>query len=196
MKNTREELLNGTIRLVAEGGPGAARMRAIARAAGVTEAAIYKHYANKDALLGAAYRRIVDEMVAEKQHLAAGERPFRETTEMWVRLTFASFDANPDAFRYVLLTPGTRPEEDDELAGCQGQLFLDLVRRAMDAGEIPEVDPRLALSHFTGLMLNVPRMITEGTLSGPASDYVEAVVDAIWRVLGPPPGPDAPAESN
>jgi len=196
MKNTREELLNGTIRLVAEGGPGAARMRAIARAAGVTEAAIYKHYPSKDALLGAAYRRIVDQMVAEKQHLAAGERPFRETMETWVRLTFASFDANPDAFRYVLLTPGTRPEEDDELAGCQGQLFLDLVRRAMAAGEIPELDPRLALSHFTGLMLNVPRMITEGTLSGPASDHADAVVEAIWRVLGPPPGPDAPAESN
>jgi len=196
MRNTREDLLDGAIRVVAEGGPGAARMRAIARAAGVTEAAIYKHYPSKDALLGAAYRRVVDRMVAEKQHLAAGALPFRKAVEMWVQLTFESFDASPDAFRYVLLTPGTRPEEDDELGGCQGQLFLDLVRRAVAANEIPQVDPRLALSHFTGLMLNVPRMITEGTLPGPAVTHTAPVVEAIWRVLGPPPGAGAPDKSN
>ncbi len=196
MKNTQENLLNSAIRVVAEGGAGAARTRAIARAAGVTEAAIYKHYPSKDALLRAAYHRVVDQMVAEKQQLASRRLPFRQTVEMWVSLTFESFDTSPDAFRYVLLTPETRPEEDDELAGGQGQIILDLVRRAIDANEIPEVEPRLALSHFTGLMLNVPRMITEGALQGPAADYTAAVVEAIWRVLGPPPSSDAPPETT
>ena len=137
-------------------------------------------------ILRAAYRRVVDQMVAEKQQLAAQDLPFRQTVEKWVRLTFESFDTNRDAFRYVLLTQETRPDEEDEPAGGQGKIILDLVRRAVDAQEIPEVDPRLALSHFTGLMLNVPRMITEGGLEGPAVKYTDAVVKAIWRVLGHP----------
>jgi len=188
MKNTQENLLNSAIRIVAEGGAGAARTRAIARAAGVTEAAIYKHYPSKDALLRAAYRRVVDQMVAEKQQLAEQDLPFRQTVEKWVRLTFESFDMSPDAFRYVLLTRETRSDEEDEPVGGQGKIILDLVGRAIAAKEIPEVNPRLALSHFTGLMLNVPRMITEGGLEGPATRYTDAVVEAIWQVLGPPPG--------
>lgn len=192
MQNTRENLLDGVVRIVAAGGTGAARMRAIAREAGVTEAAIYNHYPSKEALLGSAYRRIVDRMVAEKQHLVTERRPFREIVETWVRLTLEFHDANPEAFRYVLLTPGIRPDDRGELDECQGSLFLLVLRRAMAEGEIPPMNPHLALCHFTGLMLNVPRMIHEGTLPGPATDYTDRVVDAAWRVLAPNSIPSPP----
>jgi hypothetical protein len=61
--------------------------------------------------------------------------------------------------------------------------------------------PELALSHFTGLMLNVPRLINEGTLEGPASRYVDDVADAVWRALCAKPSAhpvvnDTPLESR
>jgi AcrR family transcriptional regulator len=183
MRNTRENLLEGVVRIVAEGGAGAARMRAIAREAGVTEAAIYKHYPSKEVLIASAYRRIVDRMVAEKKQLVEAGLPFRRTVATWIELTFAFHDANPEAFRYVLLTPGIRPDGRGELDEGQGRLFLEVLTRAMAAGEIPAADPRLALCLFTGLMLNVPRMIHEGTLPGPATDYTESVTQAVLRVL-------------
>ena len=43
----------------------------------------------------------------------------------------------------------------------------------------------LSLAMWTGS--NVPRLINEGTLPGPASDYVDEVAMTAWRVLRPEP---------
>ena len=60
-----------------------------------------------------------------------------------------------------------------------------LVRQALTRGEIRDISPELALCHFSGLMLNVPRLIREGQLTGPAVRYVDDVSSAAWRVLQP-----------
>ena len=37
---------------------------------GVTEAAVYRHYRSKEELIWQAYKRIVEEMIREMEHLA------------------------------------------------------------------------------------------------------------------------------
>ena len=41
----------------------------------------------------------------------------------------------------------------------------------------------LALSHFSGILLNVPRLINEGSLPRPALQYTDEVKRAIYRVF-------------
>ena len=50
---------------------------------------------------------------------------------------------------------------------------MSLLRRALRNREIAPMFPKLAYSHFSGIMLNIPRLIYEGTLRGPASTYVD-----------------------
>ncbi len=183
--NRKEALLAAAVRLRAEGGQAATTIRAIAREAGVTDAAVYRHYRSKDDLLWRAYERIVEEMIREKRHLADSDAPLREKLGEWVRLTYAYFDKNPQAFNYVLATPHIAKASDQRSTTGQGELFLSMITRAIQAGEVRPMEPVVALSHFSGVLLNVPRLINEGALKGPASAYAEDVSDVAWRIVRP-----------
>lgn len=69
----RRTLVAATIELVENGGPDGFTLKSAAQRAGVSDAAPYHHFANKDALLAAVaeegFRRLCDEM------LCAAERP-------------------------------------------------------------------------------------------------------------------------
>ena len=173
------------VRLVAQSGPQGATMRAISADMAVNEAALYRHYKSKEEILWSAYARIVADMARDKQHLAKAEVPFRELLREWIRLSYVYFDANPDAFAYVLLLPPPNADSSAAVTQAQGKTFLSLLRRALRNKEIAPIAPKLAYSHFSGIMLNVPRLIREGTLRGPATRYVDDVTEAAWRVLAP-----------
>src|SRR6266852_9798457 len=72
--NLREALLQGAVRVIAELGPTAFTLREVARRAGVSHNAPYRHFRDKDALLAAVatqgFRELTQAMVE-----AAGQRP-------------------------------------------------------------------------------------------------------------------------
>ncbi len=193
--NTKNRLIDTTIKLAASGGNEAATIQAIASDVGITEAAIYRHFASKEELRWAAYKQTVEQMIHGKELLVESDLPLRQKILAWVRLTYAYFDKLPDAFTYVLLTPQPKLREraDREITTRQGALFLRLMKTSGAAGEIRDIKPEVALSHFTGLMLNVPRLIREGALTGPATQYADEVAAAVWCILRPHP-PNATAD--
>jgi len=62
-RERRERLLNATAELVAERGFHSVGIADIGAAAGVSGAAIYRHFENKDELLVALFDRVVDELL-------------------------------------------------------------------------------------------------------------------------------------
>jgi AcrR family transcriptional regulator len=182
-KNSRARLIEAAVGLIARRGLKAASVRAIASAAGLTEAAVYRHFASKEQLYVDAYTLLITDMIRAKEAIASRPQTLAEKVHEWVRVSYESFDEEPDAFTFVLLIPHDLPEAEREITTRQGRLFMDLVRQAQASGEMPPMPAELALSHFTGVMLNVPRLINEGTLGGPASQYVDAVTEAVRRVL-------------
>lgn len=182
-KNRKEQIISAALSLVAQEGLGAASVRAIAQRAGVTEGALYRHFPNKDELIRSIYGRIVLEMVQAKENIAESRKPFRDKIAEWVSVTYDYYDLQADAFIFLYLTPHVFNDVNGEIIDRQGDIFMEMIQAAQESGEARAMDPGLALSHFTGIELNVPRLIHEGRLPGPASQYVQEVVDAILRVL-------------
>lgn len=182
-KSQKENIISAAISSVANKGLSAATIRTIASLAGVTEGAIYRHFPSKDALIRAIYERIVLKMVQTKEKIALSPDPFQEKISQWVRVTYEFFDEQPDAFVVMYLTPHNFDEKGEGIVDRQGEIFMELIRNAQDKGLARAMDPSLALSHFTGVELNVPRLIREGRLTPPAKQYVSQVVDAILRVF-------------
>ena len=56
------------------------------REAGVTDAAIYRHYRSKKELWQSAYASIIEEMVRDKRDLADSDAPLCDKLREWVRL--------------------------------------------------------------------------------------------------------------
>ena len=183
-RDTKEELVNATIKLASRGGMEAASVRSITREAGVTEGALYRHYRSKEQLWVEVYTRIVGAMAEDKAVLLDADLPARECLGEWIRLTYAYYDGNRDAFNYVLLAPRSLSESLGEVYERQGRLFVELFRRLAARGEVREMDPKLALAVFGGIVLAVPRLVNEGGLEPPASGYTEEITDAVWRAIG------------
>ncbi len=181
-KINRDTIIASAIRLVVEGGTRNATIKAISAQMDVNEAALYRHFKSKEEILSSAYLAIVDEMAQQKSHLAKSRLPFADIVREWIALTYDFYDRNPDAFVYVLLLPPSSIANAD-ISRVQGKLFLSLLRRALRNGEIAPMLPKLAYSHFAGIMLNIPRLIYAGTLRGPARAYVNDAVIAVSRVL-------------
>jgi AcrR family transcriptional regulator len=182
-KNRREEIVAATVRLVAKQGVTATPIRQIASEAGVTEGALYRHFENKDDLCQQAYQQIVADMAVEKERiLKSPEVSLASRLHGWIRLSFEYFDKYPEAFTYVLLTPYDFAESD--ISRRQGRMLTEWLANATRAGDLPDMDPVLSMALFSGLMLNVPRLINEGILSPPVTRYVDSTAAAACAIFG------------
>lgn len=186
-RSTKDDLKDAAMHLLARGGPRAASVRSIAKRVGVTEAALYRHYKNKDELYFEAAAAVVQRMIDEKKALLAEQASAVHKLGEWVRLTYAFFDENPDAFTVVLLRDDRPKPKLDAVDGRQSSMFEDLVREGQASGELREIDPHVASALFSGVMLNVPRLIIAKVLPGTASSYTPIVTDAVLRILGSGP---------
>lgn len=180
----KNEILAATVRLVAAEGTRAATMRAVAREVGVTEAAIYRHYSSKEDLWLRAYLGVVEEMAEEQACLLVATSAFPQRLRECIRLNFGYYDRNPGGFTYALLVPHVVTTRH-AAARQRDVVARELVRAGIESAALRRIPVDLAFTHFAGLMLSVPRRINERTLPGPAVQYVDAVFDAVWRVLAP-----------
>lgn len=186
--DARTRLRAAATQLVAQTGPGAS-VRAIAKHAGLTEGALYRHFQSRDDLLATVFDEIIEPMVAEKRNLVAMQAPVRDRLREWVRSTYAGFDRDPDAFAYVFLTDHEFPKEHARFSGLQSRLLRELIAQGRAAGELHDISDELAATMFVGLLLSVPTRVRAGTLPRPASQYVDEVSRAVWLTLSRDPGP-------
>lgn len=74
----KEQILDGTFKLVQDRGIGGLTVRLIAEEVGVTEGALYRHYPSKEAILVALAERIETMLLGPIQKIAKGQAPPRE----------------------------------------------------------------------------------------------------------------------
>jgi len=185
-KNKKANLVNAAIILFSQKGIAATSIREISSHAGVTEGAIYRHFKSKEELSWYAYKQIVEEMTREKEHLLHVAESFDMKVHEWVRLSYAYYDRAPEAFTYVLLMPEEIVELEHDVTIRQGDLFMQMFRDARAQEWVRDIPSAVALSHHTGLMLNIPRLINDDRLSGPALSYVNEVAHVIGLTLKRP----------
>ena len=102
----RAELVAQGLRLVEESGADAVSLREVARAAGVSATAVYRHFPDKRALMTALAVEGTARLTAAQDAAAAGETDrkaaFDATGRAYVRFALA----NPGLFRLIFTYPG------------------------------------------------------------------------------------------
>jgi TetR/AcrR family fatty acid metabolism transcriptional regulator len=99
----RRAILESAVRVFAEHGFFAARIRDIAAGAGVAEGTIYLYFDGKDDLLLTAFRDKVAEFCASVSDVLSGALPFEERLARFVALQFESIEADPPLATVLLL---------------------------------------------------------------------------------------------
>jgi AcrR family transcriptional regulator len=136
--NLREALVAEALAIITRKGPAALTLRSVARKLGVTQTAPYRHFASKDALIGAVAAQGFDALLSrvEQEVEASGSEPmarFQAIAFAYVDFALkhpAHFDVMYDA-RNEAVDQGTTVAD---LGRSAFKLLIDLVVACQDAG--------------------------------------------------------------
>ncbi len=157
----REALIAAALDLVAEGGPKAATVRAIAERAGVTAGLIRHYFASKEDLSQAAYRALMDSMTDDTSHVLDHAPP------------------DPMARLAVFVSATLRPPVVDGRAVGLWAGFIHQVRSDPALLAVHEASYLRFRNALQALIAALPRAADEGQLRREAI-ACNAVIDGLW----------------
>ena len=150
--NLREALLEAAIRLIAEVGPTAFTLREVARRAGVSHNAPYRHFRDRDDLMAAVAAQGFRELTRAMNEAAETKSDTLERLK-YAGLGYVTFALRrPEHFTVMFDAPlSKRKHPDSEAAGEESfTTLLGFVKNSQDAGRLPSGDLRqMALLAWT-----------------------------------------------
>jgi AcrR family transcriptional regulator len=140
--NLREALVETALRLIAERGPAGFAFVELARAAGVSPAAPYRHFADRNALLAEVARRGYERFTVELDLAWNGGRPDPVTALEAVGRAYLAFARREPASYAVMFESEVSVEQDPALRQASERAF-GVLRQAADVvcAAMPENRP-------------------------------------------------------
>jgi|SRR5690348_16788382 AcrR family transcriptional regulator len=137
--NLREALLQGALRVIAEFGPAAFTLREVARRAGVSHNAPYRHFRDKDALLAAVAAQGFRELTRAMRD--AGERQSKALDRLKQSgLAYVAFAIRrPEHFTVMFDSPVIACKDPEYLQASQEAFdtLVNYIRICQDQSQLP-----------------------------------------------------------
>jgi AcrR family transcriptional regulator len=171
---TRAALLAAAERLIDEGGPDAASVRAVADEVGTSTRAIYTVFGSKQGLLEALGTRLFEALIAAIDAVALTDDPAADLVNTGIRAFRKTVLAHPSLYRLVFL----RVVPDLKLGPDFGQVAYEAFGRMQ--ARVERVAPDGPAVHERALAFHA---LTEGLASMEVRGQMLDTIDAerIWR---------------
>ena len=174
--HTKERIARAAVRLFSRKGFKGTTIKDIAREVGITEGAIYRHFASKEDIIRHLTKRITEDMGRRIQREVFPQKTFRDKVSKLVEVLVRYAFDNPDEFRYLTVYHILREEVPQE--DLPGRRILEMFRNAYARGET-DLIPEVALSVVIG---SVDRIFILKDL-GLATASEEDILDQIRRAI-------------
>nr|WP_245404697.1 TetR/AcrR family transcriptional regulator [Ancylobacter gelatini] len=184
---TRARIEAEALRLFAEKGVASTSVRDLAQAVGVSEGALYRHFASKEALARelflSRYAELAQTILSVRDYYSGFTARLGEI----VRLACALFDEEPALFGYLLIN------QHDHLvhvpavpeANAVAALALVLEDAAGEGASLPQ-PAELAAALTLGMVIQPAVFAVYGRLERPLAAHAPAITQGILRMLGAP----------
>ncbi len=161
-------------------GVHATGIREIARHAQCSEAALYRHWPSKEALITSLFEEHLAEVVALLDEAVSAPGDLAERIRAATTAVLRLYDDQPLVFRFVLLV---RYEIAASLPDDR-RMPQDVLEELMRAHD-PDQAVLLAAAAM-GIFLQVAAHVIFGRLPGPLERYCDQVTELVLRVVGLP----------
>ena len=182
-KDTRDRIEQAAVRLFVAKGVTETTIKDIARAVGLSEGAMYRHFESKDELVWKAFERHYVDFGATLKALAENERTARGKVAAMIRGFCRAHDDNPTLFKFLLfvqhgqlakLEPGTPTPVD---------VMRSVLDKAIASREIPAQRPDLATALVFGVVLQPVTFAAYGRLPINLSSMCDRLIAAAWAAI-------------
>jgi AcrR family transcriptional regulator len=165
--NLRKTLLDAAVALIGEVGPQAFTLREVARRAGVSHNAPYRHFANKTDLLLAVAAEGFDRLTAVMEKALAKGRSPLERLEL-CGCGYVDFALRwPNHLLVMFELPGGLREHNDKEQAAGKKAFsvlLNCITAAQQVGELPAGDPLPLAWTAWSMVHGIAKLATSGNL--------------------------------
>ena len=181
--STKERIEAAALKLFVEKGVDGASIRDIAQAVGLSDGALYRHYASKEELVWRLFAGGFESFASELERLAAGESGPRQKIAAMVRGFCALFDADSLLFRFLLLVQHGQLERVGPEMANPIEVVRAVVAAGMKEGDIPRGDADLAAAMVMGIILQTATFRVYGRVRRPLGKLAPTLARACWNVL-------------
>lgn len=191
---TKETIEREAQRLFVKQGIAETSIRDISRAAGISQGAMYNHYASKEELARTMFMRGFGEAASALEVRARGEETIEAKLRAMIRYIYGRFDADPVAVSYLFLARHQYLRNLPTGFPHPYEPFRRAIIAAMERGEIPPGDDHVATSMVVGAIIQlIDTKVSEetrkevGPVEGNLSPIASDVAAACTRLLGASP---------
>ena len=168
--NLREALLQAAIHLIGERGPSTFTLREVARRAGVSHNAPYRHFRDKDDLLAAVaaqgFRELTQAMLEEAASKSNGRDRLKQSG-----LAYVSFALRrPEYFTVMFDLPVSKDRHPEYTEASQSAFatLLGFVEDCQNEGQLPSGRSRERALLAWSLVHGIAKLAVTGRLAGKA----------------------------
>lgn len=179
----RQVILQAAIQLFARQGLDGTTVKEIGREAGVTDAALYKHFSGKEAVALAVFAHYSDLYARLIDSVTARKGPFGERLDILITEMVRLHDDDP----FGLMLLGQRHDAFAKLPPDQQRpvrALYDFFATAVEAGEIPPQNPRVSAALFAGSMTRLAVFADMGFLPPKLGEVLPEVRDRLRGMFG------------
>jgi AcrR family transcriptional regulator len=188
--NLKQALLDASLEIIRKAGPGAFTLREVARRAGVSHNAPYRHFRDKEELLAAlaaeGFDLLTDAMNKAAETATGSLEQFRAIGRGYVKFALRY----PQHFAVMFEVPW-RHELHRQTQEAGGRAFGTLVRHVEQCqaeGLLPAGDARPYALLAWSMVHGVAKLAVSGRLplpnSADALDFTDTATAALWQGLG------------
>jgi AcrR family transcriptional regulator len=193
----KNAIYDSAIQLFGEKGLTKTGIREIAQTAGVSEAAMYRHWKGKRELAWDIFRSGLEKLHADLVERVPRTGPFCDAVRTAVRIFFEAYDANPSLFGYVMLSQHELWKSMGPLAANPVAFWFELLRERSSEFKLDEKLHGDILGPITlGMFLQPSISAAYRSVPPPLAQHADAVSAAICRVLGVAWAPSGDSEAD
>ena len=181
--DTRARIEQAAIRLFVEKGVAETSIREIARAVGLSEGALYRHFVSKDELVAQAFERNYVAFATTLQDLARDEPTARGKLAAMIRGFCRAHDENPTMFRFLLFAQHGQLGRLAPNVPTPVDALHAVLEEAIAARELPPQHPGLATALVFGVVLQPATFAAYGRLPLDLGSMCDRLVAASWAAL-------------
>ena len=155
-KTTEEKILEAAHEVFIQKGMDGARTQEIAAKAGINKALLHYYYRTKDMLFLAVFKKVIAHLIPTITDIFNSDRKFSEKIEVFVGRYMSLIMKNPFLPGFVLHEINRNPDKLVNVmkeGGVNPLMFINMVNKAIDNGEIRTIEPRQLIINILALCL-------------------------------------------
>jgi AcrR family transcriptional regulator len=182
---TRARITATALRLFVEQGVAETTVEDIARAARVSQGALYTHYPSKEALAWDLFIANYTTLALRLDELQKSQPTLQAKIEAMIRHFCTFFDADRTLFAYLLLSQHGHLSRVKPSMPNPVDVLRDVIADGIRRREIPRVDANVGAAMVMGLVLQVATARIYDRIEASLTSLADTLVAATWRVLKP-----------